>query len=48
MIATRDELQRIDRQRDKARNNAGRDVAALEKQAANLARAIAQGGELDV
>ena len=42
-----DELQRIDRQRDQARNNAGRDVAALEKQAVNLAKAIAQGGELD-
>ena len=42
-----DELQRIDRQRDQARNNAGRAIAALEKQAANLAKAIAQGGELD-
>ena len=42
-----DELQRIDRQREQARNNAGRDVAALEKQAVNLAKAIAQGGELD-
>ena len=45
--ATWDELQRIDRQRNQARNNAGRDMAVLEKQAVNLAKAIAQGGELD-
>jgi len=45
--ATWDELRRIDRQRDQSRNNSAGDVAALEKQAANLAKAIAQGGDLD-
>ncbi|MCH5373801.1 MAG: recombinase family protein, partial [Planctomycetes bacterium] len=42
-----EELLRIDRRRLQARNTSGTDVATLERQAANLAKAIAAGGQLD-
>ena len=40
-------MKRIVRQREQADGDVGRRISTLKKQAANLARAIAQGGELD-
>lgn len=42
-----EEMLRIDQRRRQSRNTSVADVAKLEKQAANLAKAIAAGGQLD-